>query len=203
MCTFAERCAPALAVLEALAADGGPVIAAIDGRCGSGKSTFAAWAAQRLGCAVVHTDDFYLPLDARRPDWRRIPCANMDLARLRAEVLAPFLAGEQVLYHPYRCGEGRFGADTVIPAGGLLLVEGSYSHHPLLADHYRLKIFLTCSPQVQQRRLQAREGTRYIAFQEIWIPLEEAYFRQYGIGQDALCIDTGESSPPSQRQEGA
>lgn len=187
-----RRYAPALEALRALAAGGGPVIAAVDGRCGSGKTVFAAWAGNRLGCAVAHMDDFYLPFEARRPDWRQVPCANMDLERFRDQVLAPFRAGERVLYRPYRCAEGRFGESSVIPAGGLLLVEGSYSHHPLLAGYYGVKVFLTCSRQVQERRLRAREGERFPAFRQTWVPLEEAYIQQFAIGADALCIDTGE-----------
>ncbi len=181
----------ALGALEALAAAGGPVIAAIDGRCGSGKTTLARLAAERLGCAVVHTDDFYLPFDKRPAGWQSVPCANMDLARLRGQVLEPFRAGERAVYRPYRCGEGCFGPETVLPAGGLLLAEGSYSLHPALTDLYDLKIFLTCDPGEQERRLREREGERFEAFQRQWIPLEEAYFQQFGVGKDAVRVDTG------------
>ena len=179
-----------IGALEDLAASGRPIIAAIDGRCGSGKSTLAALAAGRLGCALVHMDDFYLPLEKRPDGWEHIPGANMDLARLRAEVLEPFLAGERAVYRPYRCGEGRYGPAAVLPAGGLLLVEGSYSLHPDLAALYELKIFLTCSRAVQERRLRAREGEHFAAFQTTWIPLEEAYIWRYAVDKTALCIDT-------------
>lgn len=183
----------ALGALKALAASERPVIAAIDGRCGSGKSTLGSLAAERLGCALVHTDDFYLPFARRPAGWERIPCANMDLARLREEVLEPFLTGERAVYRPYRCGEGRYCPETVLPAGGLLLVEGSYSLHPDLAALYELKIFLTCSRAVQERRLRAREGDHFPAFQDTWIPLEEAYIRRYAVDRGALRIDTSAS----------
>ena len=183
--------APALEALTALAGRKEPVIAAIDGRCGSGKTSLARLAAERLSCPVVHTDDFYLPFDRRAPDWRSVPCANMDLARLEREVLAPFSAGELTTYRPYRCMEGRFGPETALPAGGLLLVEGSYSLHPALAGYYALRIFLTCAPDEQERRLREREGARFSAFADTWIPLEEAYYRQYDPARAALCIDTG------------
>lgn len=182
---------PALAAIASAAAGTGPVIAAVDGRCGSGKSTLARLAAERFGCPVAHMDEFYLPFARRAPDWRRVPCANMDLERFRREVLEPFRAGQSVRYTPYRCGEDRFGRTEVFPAGGLLLVEGSYCLHPDLAAYYDLKIFLTCSPETQTARLQAREGERLRNFQETWIPLEEAYFARYGVGRDALRIDTG------------
>ena len=83
---LSEAAAPVLAAARALAAGNAPALLAIDGRCGSGKSTLAAWLAAQLPCNLVHMDDFYLPPAARRPDWAQHPGANMDFARLRAEM---------------------------------------------------------------------------------------------------------------------
>lgn len=39
-----------------------PVLVALDGRCGSGKTTLAAQLARQFPQSItVHTDDFYLP----------------------------------------------------------------------------------------------------------------------------------------------
>ena len=66
-----------------------PVVLALDGRCGSGKTTMAAALAEQFPDSIVlHTDDFYLPPADRVPGWEQTPCANMDFARLRDEVLA-------------------------------------------------------------------------------------------------------------------
>ena len=71
-----------------------PVLIALDGRCGSGKTTLAAQLAEPFpGSAVFHTDDYYLPPAQRIPNWAETPCANMDLTRLREEVLVPAQAG--------------------------------------------------------------------------------------------------------------
>ena len=60
-----------------------PLVLALDGRCGSGKTTLAnGLAAQFPGCTLLRTDDFYLPPARRSPDWAHTPCANMDLSRL-------------------------------------------------------------------------------------------------------------------------
>ena len=85
--------APALAAMEQALAGGGPVIIAVDGRCGSGKTTLAALASSELGLSVAHMDDFYLPHGRRVPDWRTTPCANMDFDRLREQVLCPYRQG--------------------------------------------------------------------------------------------------------------
>ena len=156
-----------------------PVLIALDGRCGSGKTTLAVQLAEQFpGSAVFHTDDYYLPPAQRIRNWAETPCANMDLTRLREEVLVPAQAGAAVRSRAYSCREGAYLPEQCVPPAPLYILEGSYSHHPILAGFYDLKVFITCSKKEQARRLQAREGERYENFVRRWIPLEEAYFAQ-------------------------
>ena len=47
-----------------------PVLVALDGRCGSGKTTLAAQLARQFPQSItVHTDDFYLPPASRVANW--------------------------------------------------------------------------------------------------------------------------------------
>ena len=172
-----------------------PLVLALDGRCGSGKTTLAAQLARQFPASIVlHTDDFYLPPAQRVPDWAHIPCANMDLTRLRTEALEPACMGQPVPYRAYSCREGQYLPVQALPAQPLVILEGSYSHHPLLADCETMRVFLTCSKAEQTRRLRAREGGRYANFAARWIPLEEAYFSQYGIEEAAdFIVDTTNS----------
>ena len=159
-----------------------PVVLALDGRCGSGKTTMAAALARQFPASItLHTDDFYLPPTDRVHGWEKIPCANMDLARLRDEVLVPACAGQPVPYRAYSCREGAYLPVQQLAAQPLVILEGSYSHHPLLAPYEDFRVFMTCSDAEQTRRLQAREGDRYPDFAARWIPLEEAYFTQHNI----------------------
>ena len=169
-----------------------PVLAALDGRCGSGKTTLAAQLAERFPDSItLHTDDFYLPPALRIAGWEQTPCANMDLVRLRDEALTPARAGQAVPYRAYSCRDGAYLPPKLLPSRPLILIEGSYSHHPALAEFYALRVFVTCSRAEQARRLQAREGTHYSAFVSRWIPLEEGYFAAYQTEQNAdLVIDT-------------
>ena len=169
-----------------------PVVLALDGRCGSGKTTMAtALAEQFPNSIVLHTDDFYLPPADRVPGWEQTPCANMDLARLRDEVLAPARAGKPALYRAYSCREGAYLPVQQLAAQPLVILEGSYSHHPLLTGYETLRVFLTCAKEEQTRRLQAREGERYANFAARWVPLEEGYFAQYHIAETAdFVVDT-------------
>ena len=159
-----------------------PLLLALDGRCGSGKTTLAARLAEQFPQSItVHTDDFYLPPQQRTEGWEHIPCANMDLERLLAEVLAPAREGKQFSYRAYSCREGAYLPPVCCGLVPLIIVEGSYSQHPALAAYYDLKIFVTCSSEEQEKRLRTREGERYGNFVRRWIPLEEGYFAEYGI----------------------
>lgn len=188
--TLAAAAAPLLSACRA-AQEGAPVLVGIDGRCGSGKTSLAAYLAAELGCAVVHMDDFYLPPAQRAAGWLQHPGANIDFVRLRAEVLGPFLRGEPALYRAWSCRDGAYRPAQALPAAPLLLVEGSYALHPALEVPFALRVFVTCTPACQSARLQAREGAHYAAFTERWIPLEEAYFATCHPDMDcAFVVDT-------------
>ena len=111
------------------------VLVALDGRCGSGKTTLATQLAERFPQSItVHTDDFYLPPSRRVTGWESIPCANMDIQRLRDEVVAPARAGQAFsdrgLLLPREVPICR---PRPLGPAPLVIAEGSYSHHPSLA----------------------------------------------------------------------
>ena len=183
-----------LAVRRLMSSGRKPAVIAIDGRCGSGKTTLAEQLERLFPCNIFHMDDFYLPMAKRAPDWESIPAGNMDLSRFSQEVLEPVKRGETAEYIKFDCQTGK-GADPVrAPPRPLAVVEGSYCLHPSLAGGYGLKIFLTCSKAEQERRLRGREGDYFSAFQARWIPMEERYFSVLGISDSCdMVIDTGET----------
>lgn len=164
-------------------------ILAIDGRCGSGKTELGAFLQKNLPCNLIHMDDFYLPLALRDDHWQQIPGKNMDFDRLIRQVLEPARRGERITYAPYDCGKKAYGQEISLMPQPVTLLEGSYSQFPLLRPYYNKMYFLTCSPEVQKRRLQFREGDKYAMFERLWIPLEEKYLTQYPPAGDL--IDTG------------
>lgn len=169
-----------------------PVVLALDGRCGSGKTTLAASLARQFPASnVLHMDDFYLPPAQRLPGWEQIPCANMDLERLLHQTLQPAFDGQPIPYQAYSCRQGLFLPRQLLSPQPLIILEGSYSHHPLLRSCQTLQVFVTCSQTEQTRRLLQREGPHYAAFSSRWIPLEEAYFTQYALpSASAFVVDT-------------
>lgn len=162
-----------------------PVIAAVDGRACSGKTTLSLFLQEKLSCPVFHMDDYYLPFAEREESWREHPGANMNFRRLEQEVLGPFSEGKRGSSRPYSCHENIFGEAVPFEAGGLLLIEGSYSHHPLLRKYYDLKIFLTCTPALQKSRILQREKERAEMFRKLWVSLEERYFENFHVAENA------------------
>lgn len=166
-------------------------VIAIDGRCGSGKTSLANLIGTIFPCNILHMDEFYLPLEQREKNWIEIPAGNMDLKRFLREVLCPLRQGTAVSYRPYCCKKGCMGDAVVLKPCELTIVEGSYSLHPLLAAQYDLTVFLTCRKQEQRRRLQMREGSNFSVFETRWIPLEEHYLWHYAIESAArITVDT-------------
>lgn len=165
-----------------LAADKAPVILALDGPCGGGKTTLAAGLAARYpGSAVIHTDDFFLRPFQRTPRRLLEPGGNMDRERLADEVLLKLPAGLPFKFSRYDCR-----MDTLTPVwltpGRLNIVEGSYSLHPELREHYTLKVFLDADRETQLKRLAERLGEERLAdFVDRWMPLEYAYFDEMNI----------------------
>lgn len=176
---------------------GAPAVISIDGRCGSGKTRLAELIGQLFPCNVLHMDDFYLPPELRKPDWRTVPGGNMDFERFREELLIPIRSGREAVYRPYICRTGGMGEEKRILPCPLTVVEGSYSRHPSLGAKYDLTVFLTCPKEEQARRLKAREGSYFSAFEELWIPLEEEYLKRFAIESASdLTVDTGGSGAP-------
>lgn len=157
------------------------IIIAIDGRCASGKSTLAAVLAEKTGCSVIHTDDFFLRPEQRTRKRLAQTGGNIDYERFEAEVLFPFSKGCEVIYRPYNCGKRNFDEAVILPESRITVVEGTYSCHPRFYDYYDLHIFLSVSPEEQLLRLEQRNPALLSRFINEWIPMEEKYFEEFGI----------------------
>lgn len=177
---------------ESLKSDDRQIILAIDGMCGSGKSSLAEIISETYECNVFHMDDFFLPPEMRTEDRLNQPGGNVYYERFKDEVLNPLRENRTIIYRPYLCGVWRFDESITVKPKRLNIVEGSYSMHPHLRDAYTLSVFLDVEQKEQIRRIAKRnDEAKLQQFINKWIPLENRYFDELSIR--SLCdiiIDT-------------
>ncbi len=167
--------------IEKLLSGHNNIILAIDGRCASGKTTLAYKLQKEFCCNVIHMDDFYLPINQRESDWQKIPAKNIDFNRLE-DIIKNISHLDSYRICPYLCSDGKFGEPILYHKNRLTVIEGSYSCHPVLKKYYHYCVFMDITSEEQKKRLLKRNGEEgYQRFQNIWIPLEEAYFEQFSI----------------------
>lgn len=172
------------------------IIVAIDGRCGSGKSTLGAYLHQtfHLESNLFHMDDFFLQMEQRTAKRMQETGGNVDYERFFASVLIPVLKRRTVIYRPFSCKEERLLTGKQIPYKKLNIIEGSYSLHPYFTkmagrDPFDLRIFLDVSKEKQLENIVRRNGTESgKIFSKLWIPKEEAYFSEFFIRESASII---------------
>lgn len=156
---------------------------AIDGMAASGKTTLSAALAQAFSkSAVVHTDDFTIPLEDRYPGYFDAQLSNADLLRFDREVLSPLKSGKTASYRPYVCHPTPGFLEPVrIPADTrVLIVEGAYSLHPLLFERYDLRILSLIDPDTQRARILERNGQAQLErFLSLWIPMENRHIEAH------------------------
>lgn len=146
--------------LTARRGDGpGPLIVAVDGRGGAGKTTLV----ERLlasvpGSACVHTDDVAWHLSFF--DWAQ---------QMREGVLEPLRRGEAVSYRPPGwIAKGRPGAIEVLAGSPVVWLEGTGSSRVELADLLDAAVWIQADEKVMEQRLLERDGPGHAELHEQW-----------------------------------
>jgi uridine kinase len=166
-----------------------PLLVAIDGQSGSGKSELAARVAERLDAVIVPTDDFYAS-DVSDAGWAaRNPAERaadvIDWRRIRAEALEPLLAGRTAAWYPFDFEAGPRPDGTYPLAtsptprdpAAVVVLDGAYCSRPELADLIDLSVLVDVPAAERHRRLAERDDQAYTAtWQQRWSSAEDYYF---------------------------
>lgn len=163
-------------------------LVAIDGSCTSGKTTLAEELRAAYPCQVIAMDDFFLRPSQRTPERLAQVGGNVDYERFWQEVLSPLRNRQPAIYRPYCCRTGSLLEPVTVEPRGLIVIEGSYSHHPYFENHYDLRVFLSHTPPLQRQRVLQRPAHLHKKFLELWIPMENAYFETFHIAEKADLI---------------
>ena len=158
-----------------------PVLVALDGRSGAGKSTVAAQVGAQTGALVIDGDDFYR--GGADAFWDALsPAEKVDLVidwERQRSLLEQLRRGEAVTWQPYDwdADDGRLGAPVTAGPAAVVLLDGAYSARKELSDLYSQRVLLAVARDVRRERLLRREGERYRAGWEArWGEAEDLYF---------------------------
>ncbi|MDO4499938.1 MAG: AAA family ATPase [Erysipelotrichaceae bacterium] len=166
-------------------------IIAIDGMCGSGKSTLAKLLSEDLKANVVSIDYFYLPFKYRKENWMDIIAGNIDFDRFNKDIIKPYFNKENYTLYQYNHSTDDISFISNEQFNPRLIIEGSYSLHPLLINNYDYKIFVECDKDIQLKRLSQRENINFDKFVSIWIPKEDKYHMEMNVKEKAdITIDS-------------
>lgn len=168
---------------------GAPLVVAVDGRSGAGKSTIATQLAAVMPATVIPTDDFFAA-ELTAADWNaRSPSERardaIDWRRLRRLVLEPLRAGRAAIWHPFDFAAGEredgsyaFASESVRrePAP-LIILDGAYSSRPELADLVNCVILVDAPIATRRERLALREAPAFLeVWHTRWDAAEDSYF---------------------------
>jgi hypothetical protein len=147
---------------------GRPVIVAVDGRAGSGKSTVADVLARAMGrCVIVHTDDVAW--------WESFFGWDSLMA---AGILGPVRAGAAVRYRPPAwTARAREGAIEVPAGTSVVIVEGVGASRRSLGHLVDARVWVQSDYAEARRRGVERDGDDEAAadFWDAWTAEEEPF----------------------------
>jgi para-aminobenzoate synthetase len=160
-----------------------PVLVALDGRSGTGKSTLAQAVGAEVGALVIDGDDFYRGGDDAYWD-AQAPAQKVDLVidwRRQRAVLQRLRGRRQAQWQPYDwdADDGRLATQVIAGPADVVILDGAYSARAELADLYDLRVLLCVRRDIRQDRLRRREGEQeWAEWQARWGEAEDLYFEK-------------------------
>ena len=158
-----------------------PLIIAIDGKAASGKTTLANDLRPLINAEIISMDDFFLPKNLRTEERFNEIGGNIHYERFLEEVIVNLSKKHDFAYQIFDCETMDYHGQKVISNKQNIIIEGSYSQHPIFGDYADLTIFLDIDDYQQKERLKKRSPYLFERFVDEWIPLENRYFQHYQI----------------------
>lgn len=196
---------------------GRPVIVAIDGGSGAGKSTVAHAVQRATGAAIVTLDDFY---NTRVPDhlWITLPVERrlsdvFDWERVRQQALILLRCGQPARWQAFDFlaglrPDGTYALQstfTEVAPAAVIVLEGAYSASAPLADLIDLAVLVDVPVQERHRRTSARDSADFLrAWHATWDEVERHYFNVVRPRQSFDLVVTNEpGEEKGSREKGA
>lgn len=147
-------------------------IIALEGRCGSGKTTISN---DLKNVTIIDVDEFFLRKDLKTKERLGEIGGNIDYD-LYEQCLQKIKSNSSITYTIFDCNSQSYQEKTIEIKNNVLLV-GVYSYHQLVRKYIDKVIFLLVDKETQLQRIKQR--SLYLKFINEWIPLEEKYYNSY------------------------
>lgn len=160
---------------------GNLVVVAIDGPSGAGKSTLSNDLKERYDAVIFRIDDYFLPDNLKTKERLSEIGGYFHYERMLEEVFQT-IDKEYIVSHHFNCATQSLEKREPFLTKEVIVIEGVYSHHPMLSKYMTYKVFMDVDKDEQRRRILERNGEdmleRWITE---WIPREDDYFTHFDI----------------------
>ncbi len=157
-----------------------PVIIAVDGRSGAGKTTVAVELAALLrrhrNVSLFHLEDIY-------PGWDGLAGG---VGRYIETVLQPLSAGVPATWTAWDWAAEHDGASRTTELAPVVLVEGVGSSHGRAGDFLDAVVWVDAPSQARKKRALERDGDTYAPFWDLWAEQEDQLL---GVTHVPACAD--------------
>ena len=155
-----------------------PVLIAIEGFGGSGKSTIAEKLKEALkNTYVINIDDFIVKEKILEQSWDK---GGFDRSRLEQQVLIPVTTGQDATYQKLMWETNTLSDPIAVPKTDYLIIEGISSYHPDIAKYYDFKIWVDTPVEIAKERGRARDGDNENAQHwDLWAENDLGYQQKY------------------------
>lgn len=166
-----------------------PFIIALDGRSGSGKTSFATSLASKLGAdhsvSVLRLEDMY-------HGWDGLAAAQ----ELYLQLLPQLAAGQSISWPLWDWANNRSGQSADFTPAEIVIVEGVGASCAGSAAWVDFSIWLEADKQVRKSRALARDGETYSPFWDQWAAQEDIYqSQQHPAANTDLVLNSGGDIP--------
>jgi len=163
----------AAATLEQIDRGNPTPILLIDGRTGSGKTTFAKTLQNRL-FQLGETAPRIVHMDALYDGWNGLDAGSDYMLRF---VLSAIKAGKTASWQEYDwAAQARVGAWREFEGGTPLIIEGCGSLSAASAELANLKIWLEADASLRKQRWNTREPEAHAEYWAVWAAQEEDFY---------------------------